>query len=72
MATMVKTQVYLPAEELRALHEVARKRKRKVAELVREAVREVWLRPVPRGPVGIIKGPLRATSAEHDSAWDEI
>lgn len=28
--------------------------------------------PAPKSPVGIIKGPLRATSADHDTAWDEI
>lgn len=70
--SMVKTQVYLPAEELRALHREARRQQRRVAELVREAVRQVWLRSDADGPVAIIPGPLSRCSAEHDSAFDRI
>ena len=68
---MVKTQVYLPAEELRALHVVARRKKRKVAELVREAVRRVWLQTTPTGPVALWDGPFAGSAAEHDDAFDE-
>ena len=68
---MVKTQVYLPADELRALHKVAKKMGRPVAELVREAVRKVWLRPTANGPVALWDGPLGGGSTDHDSAFDE-
>ena len=71
MATMVKTQVYLPAAELKALHRVAREKKMKVAELVREAVRATWLKTPPKGPVGLFDGEVRGSSADHDSAFDE-
>jgi hypothetical protein len=71
MASMVKTQVYLPADDLKALHRVARQKGRPVAELVREAVRTVWLRPHPSGPVGLFDGEIHGSSADHDSAFDE-
>lgn len=71
MANMVKTQVYLPAAELRALHRVAKERKTKVAELVREAVRATWLRSPPTGPVALFDGEIHSSSADHDAAFDE-
>lgn len=57
MTPMVKTQVYLPEEELAALHRAAKRSGRSVAELVREAIRRVWLRSEERGPVGLWDGP---------------
>jgi hypothetical protein len=71
MGPMTKTQVYLREEELAALHEVARRSKRSVAELVREAIRKVWLRPESRGPVALWDGEPRRTSSEHDTLYDE-
>ncbi len=71
MATMVKTQVYLPADELRALHRVAKEKKMKVAELVREAVRATWLKSPPKGPVGLFDGEIRGASSDHDAAFDD-
>jgi len=68
---MVKTQVYLPAAELRALHVVARRQNRKVADLVREAVRQVWLREIPSGPIALWDGPFAGSSTDHDAAFDE-
>lgn len=68
---MTKTQVYLREEELRALHAVAKRSGKSVAELVREAVRRVWLRPTQRGPVGLWDGELRATAVDHDSIYDQ-
>ena len=68
--SMVKTQVYLPAAELRALHRVARQKKRPVAELVREAVRAVWLREPPSGPIALFDGEIQGSSLDHDSAFD--
>src|SRR5579883_2186243 len=40
---MKKTQIYLPEDELRALHRIAHARRRGVADLVREAIRGTWL-----------------------------
>lgn len=71
MTHMVKTQVYLPAAELAALHRVAKAKKRKVADLVREAIRAMYLRPPADGPVGLWDGPVAGSSSDHDAAFDE-
>jgi ribbon-helix-helix CopG family protein len=71
MTHMTKTQVYLREEELEALRQVAQRSGQSIAELVREAVRKVWLRPTGNGPVGLWDGDLRRTSVEHDSIYDE-
>ena len=68
---MVKTQVYLPAEDLEALQKVARRSGRSVADLVRDAIRRVWLRPVAGGPVALWDGDPTGTSVEHDAIYDE-
>ena len=68
---MEKTQVYLPKEELEALREVAARSGRSVAELVREAIRKVVLRPQTTGPVAIWDGEPRRTSLDHDTVYDE-
>jgi hypothetical protein len=68
---MTKTQVYLPKDELVALRRLARRKKRRVADLVREAIREKWLRPEAIGPVALFDGEIRGASAEHDAAFDE-
>lgn len=69
---MKKTQVYLDARDLAALHRVARGQKKSVALLVREAIRLVWLRPAAKGPVAIWDGPFAGSSADHDAAFDEV
>ena len=71
MTPMTKTQVYLRDEELEALHEAAKRSGRSVAELVREAVRQVWLRPQSQGPVALWDGEPRRSSVEHDTIYDE-
>lgn len=71
MTHMTKTQVYLREEELEALHQAAKRSGKSVAELVREAVRQVWLRPQGRGPVALWDGEPRRTSLDHDSIYDE-
>ena len=71
MTPVTKTQIYLPQEELDALHAVAERSGRSVAALVREAVRRVWLRPGAEGPVGVWDGPIARTSVEHDHVYDE-
>ena len=70
MTPMVKTQVYLPESELRALHRLAKRRKRRVADLVRDAIRAQYLRGAPSGPVAIWDGPFAGSSADHDAAFD--
>ena len=67
---MTKTQVYLRREELAALHKAARRSGRSTADLIREAIRKVWLRPKSRGPVALWSGKPRRTSVEHDSIYD--
>ncbi len=71
MTPMVKTQVYFRDEELRALHEAAGRSGRSIADLVREAVRRVWLRSPARGPVALWDGEPRRTAMEHDAIYDE-
>jgi hypothetical protein len=71
MTPMVKTQVYLRDEELEALHGVAERSGRSVADLVREAVRRVWLRPEASGPVALWDGVPARTSVDHDHLYDE-
>ena len=71
MTYMVKTQVYLPEKDLEALHRAAKRSGRTVADLVREAIRRVWLRPTERGPVALWDGEPDRTSIEHDTIYDE-
>lgn len=71
MTHMTKTQVYLRDEELEALHGVAERSGRSIADLVREAVRRVWLRPDAQGPVALWDGLPSHTSVEHDRIYDE-
>jgi hypothetical protein len=67
---VTKTQVYLRREELDALHAAAARSGRSVADLVREAVRRVWLRGETNGPVAIWDGPVAHSSADHDRIYD--
>jgi len=71
LTPMTKTQVYLRDEELQALHRVAAGSGRPVAELIRDAIRRVWLRPDASGPVGLWDGMPKRTSVEHDAIYDE-
>lgn len=68
---MVKTQVYLRSEELDALHDVAERSGRSIADLIREAIRRHWLRPTVQGPVALWDGTPARTSVDHDSVYDE-
>lgn len=69
---MTKTQVYLPDEDLEALRSMGKRTGRSVADLVREAVRRVWLRPDSSGPVALWDGMPAKTSLEHDAIYDEV
>jgi hypothetical protein len=71
MTHMEKTQVYLRAEELQALHRAAKRAGRPVAALVRDAIRRTWVRPDTGGPVAIWDGTPGRTSIEHDVIYDE-
>jgi hypothetical protein len=68
---MEKTQVYLRKEELDALRKAAARSKRSVADLIRDAIRKVVLKPQGEGLVAIWDGQPRRTSVEHDSIYDE-
>jgi hypothetical protein len=68
---MEKTQVYLRKEELDALREAAARSGRSIAELIREAIRKVVLKPQATGPVALWDGEPRRTSIDHDSVYDE-
>jgi len=67
---MVKTQVYLPREELRALHKAAKRTGKSVAQLVREAIRSSCIPSSSTGPVGLWAGEVRATAHDHDAIYD--
>ena len=71
MTYMEKTQVYLRKEELDALRKAAARSGRSVAEVVRDAIRKVVLKPNAAGPVAIWDGEPKRTSIEHDSVHDE-
>ena len=71
MTHMRKTQVYLREEELDALREAAARSGCSIAELVRDAIRKVVLKPQAAGPVAIWNGEPRRTSVEHDTVHDE-
>jgi plasmid stability protein len=68
---MEKTQVYLRKEELDALRKAAARSGRSVADLIREAIRTVLLKPEVSGPVAIWDGEAKRASVEHDSVHDE-
>jgi sugar phosphate isomerase/epimerase len=72
MTYVKKTQVYLPADQLAQLHRIAKTSGRSVADLIREAIGRVWLRPTAHGPVSLWAGPIKKTSAEHDAIYDEV
>ena len=67
---MIKTQVYLPESELAELHRIAKKTRRSAADLIREAIRKVWLTKASGGPVALWKKASPKTSIEHDSIYD--
>jgi hypothetical protein len=68
---MEKTQIYFRKEELEALRKAAARSGRSVAELVRDAVRQVVPKPRSAGPVALWDGKPKRTSIEHDSVHDE-
>jgi hypothetical protein len=69
---MEKTQVYLRKEELEALRAAAARSGRSVADIIRDAIRKVVLKPSEEGPVAIWDGEPRRTSVEHDTVYDDV
>ena len=69
---MEKTQVYLRKEELVALRKAAARSGRSVAQVVREAIRAVVLKPRRTGLVGISDRVPGRTSLEHDRIYDKL
>ena len=67
---MEKVQIYLRKEELDALRRAAKRTKRSVAELIRDAIRKVVVNPTADGPVAIWDGEPTRPSADHDSIYD--
>lgn len=68
---MKRMQVCLCKEEYDALRKAAQRSGRSVAELVRDAIRKVVLRPLAAGPVAIWDGEPKRASIEHDRIHDE-
>jgi hypothetical protein len=68
---MEKTQVYLRKDELDALRKAAARSGRSVADLIRDAIRQVVLKPQTAGPVAIWDGEPKRVSIDHDSVHDE-
>ncbi len=71
LTPMRKTQVYLPDQDLDALHRIAERDGRSVASLIREAVQRVHGAPPRDGPVALWDGTPRRVSVDHDSIYDE-
>jgi hypothetical protein len=68
---VTRIQFRLRDDERRSLHEVARRSGRSLTDLIREAIRRVWLRGGGEGPVGLWDGVPRRTSVEHDTVHDD-
>jgi hypothetical protein len=68
---MEKTQIYLRKEELDALRQAAARQGRSVAELVRDAIRKLVLKPSATGPVALWDGEPKRSSVQHDTIYDE-
>ena len=71
VAYMEKAQIYLRKEKLDALRNAAARSGRSVAQLVRDAIQKVVLKPRVAGPVAIRDGEPKRSSVEHDGAHDE-
>jgi len=68
---MEKIQVYLRKEELVALRKTATRSGRSIAELIRDAVRKIVLKPPAAGPDAMWDGKPKRTAVDHDSVHDE-
>ena len=68
---MVKTTIHFPEDDLKDLRRAAKRSGRSVADLVREAVRRVWLESPADGPEALWDGVQALSSKEHDAIYDE-
>jgi hypothetical protein len=72
---VTKTQVYLSEEQLVLLQRVAKRDRKSVAAIIREAIGAALEKTLPananHGPVGLWTGELKRTSMDHDSIYDE-
>ena len=68
---MEKTEVYLSKEELERLRQATGRSGRSVADVIREAIRKLVLKPQSTGPVALWHGQPKRSSIEHDSVLDE-
>ena len=59
-----------PKEELDALRMAAAHSGRSIAELIRDAIRKIVLKPQAAGPVAIWDGEPKRPSIEHDNVPD--
>ena len=66
---MIKREVHFSKEEFELLEIAARHSRRSVASLIREAVRRVWLRRPPEGPIALWDGPTAHSAMEHDTIY---
>lgn len=69
--SVTKIQLFMHEDNLAALRTAARQTGRSMADLIREAVLQVWLRPQSDGPVALWDGEPRRTSVDHDSIYGE-
>ena len=58
-------------DELDAVRKAAARSGRSIAEVVRDAIRKVVLKPQAAGPIAIWDGKPKRTSIDHDSVHDE-
>ncbi|MDE0109152.1 MAG: ribbon-helix-helix domain-containing protein [Bryobacterales bacterium] len=70
LTQVTKTAVCFPDEDLETLRSVGRRTGRSVPDLVREAVRRVWLSADSNGPVALWDGTPTKTPVEHDAIYD--
>ena len=73
---MTKTQVYLSEEQLALLHKLAKRDRKSVAAIIREAIGAALTKALPanadQGPVALWTGEVKRTSADHDSIYDDL
>ena len=69
---MIKRWLYFREEEFELLQAAAQRSERSVADLVREAVRRVWLPPLSEGPIALWDRPTAHSATEHDTIYDRV
>ena len=63
---MGRIRISLPDEDLHLLRHTALRSGWRVTDLVRDAIRRVWLRPTAAGPVALWDGIPGHASIDHD------